>query len=540
MSVAATHPARVAPLQRVRTRARALPAWVVVAAGLSALLGISLALRTTALHAGFWIDEGLSVGISSHPFLDVPSVLRQDGSPPLYYLVLSVWMTLFGHGQAATHILSLTFALLLVPAAFWGARSLFGDRAGWCTAALAALNPFVTYYAQETRMYALVVLLGLLVTVCFVNAFVHGRRRYRVPYGVALAALVYTHNWGLFLAMGTVVALVWPWRARRGPQRRAFVRDVALAYGVTALLYAPWLPSLAFQAAHTGAPWSEQPSLADLLGPLVNILGTPLVPLGLLLAGGAGLAAIAQRGADERAPTAQVARDRTAVWALITIPLAGLALAWLASQASPAFAGRYFAILVGPLLLLSGIGLSRSGRMGLIALAFILVLWFDPRTHQLRSKSDARTVAARISSSVQAGDLVVSVHPEQAPLLHYYFPPNLRYATALGPMPDPGVFDWRDALDRLRAAHPTPTLHGLVRTMHPGQTLILTLPIIRTARWGAPWTALVKKRSSQWQSAADRDPRLRRLGRQPDLDGVRPPRGVRVVLYRVTQGVSAG
>ena len=39
---------------------------------LAFLVGLSLALRTQAIHARFWIDEGLSVGISSHPLSDIP------------------------------------------------------------------------------------------------------------------------------------------------------------------------------------------------------------------------------------------------------------------------------------------------------------------------------------------------------------------------------------------------------------------------------------------------------------------------------------
>ena len=58
---------------------------------LAFLVGLSLALRTQAIHARFWIDEGLSVGISSHPLGDIPGVLRNDGSPPLYYLILKLW-----------------------------------------------------------------------------------------------------------------------------------------------------------------------------------------------------------------------------------------------------------------------------------------------------------------------------------------------------------------------------------------------------------------------------------------------------------------
>src|SRR5438046_2293569 len=67
-----------------------------VGACLLALTLGSLAIRTYAIHVHFWIDEGLSVGIASHPLSKIPALLRQDGSPPLYYLLLHVWMSWFG------------------------------------------------------------------------------------------------------------------------------------------------------------------------------------------------------------------------------------------------------------------------------------------------------------------------------------------------------------------------------------------------------------------------------------------------------------
>ncbi|MCW3041045.1 MAG: hypothetical protein JWM31_2950, partial [Solirubrobacterales bacterium] len=225
---------------------------------------------------------------------------------------------------------------------------------------------------------------------------------------------------------------------------------------------------------------------------------------------------------------------RRVVWILIAVPATGLALAWLSSQASPAFTGRYFAVLLGPLLLLAGIGLSRAGGLGLACLAIVFVIWLDPRTSEIDHKSDARVVAARIEPHVRAGDLAVSVHPEQAPLLHYYFKPGLRYATSLGMMPDPQVFDWRDALQRLRDADPYVTLNALLRTLRPGQRLVLVLPIIRTSRWGAPWTKLVRERSAQWEIAADRNAGLRRLMAEPRFGHGRLPRGVRAVIYERT------
>ena len=524
----------------LRARARAVPARAVTALGVVVLLAISLWLRTTSLGSPFWIDEGLSVGIASHGFLEIPGILRLDGSPPLYYLQLHVWMALFGDGQTTTHLLSLGWALLCIPALAWGAGSLFGRRAGWYAAALAAVNPFLTYYAQETRMYAMVATLSAVVAATFIHAFVLRRPRHRWLFAAALTALIYSHNWGLFLAMGTVAALGPCWLA--SGDRRGLLRDAVRAYGVVGLLYLPWVPTLLFQAANTGAPWSVRPNLGDdIFGPLANVLGAASIPFGLTIAAGAGLAAIlAERrgGAGARtlapAPPASGVRHprSTAVLALMVLPVSALVVAWTASQFSPAYTSRYWAVFVGPLLLLAAIGLSHAGRLGLVALTIIFVLWLNPRSAELQNKSDVRLVAARIDGQVFPGDLVVSIHPEHTPVLHYYFPEGLRYADAIGMVGDPRVFDWRNALDRLRAAKPSRTLDSYVSSLRPGQTLILTLPIIRTGSWNAPWTSLVRKRSAQWQRAADRHPELVRIAAEPRFGNRRLPRGVRTVLYR--------
>ena len=114
--------------------------------------------------------------------------------------------------------------------------------------------------------------------------------------------------------------------------------------------------------------------------------------------------------------------------------------------------------------------------------------------------------------------------------MHVYLPKGLRWANAMGPVADPRVMDWRDALERLKDAKPTPTEDALVRTLRPGQRLLLVEPIIRSANWSAPWTSWVRRRSGQWQRVLDRDGRLARLLAAPHLNG-RRPKGVRLVLY---------
>jgi hypothetical protein len=511
-----------ARLRRLRTASLAvsLPK---AALALAFMVGVSLALRTQAIHARFWIDEGLSVGISSHPLLDIPSVLRQDGSPPLYYLLLNVWMHLFGSGEADTHAMSVAFTMASIPVAWLAARTLFGHRAAWIAALMATINPFLTYYAQETRMYALVALLSLVVAASFVAGFVQGRRRWLALFSVSLALLVLSHNWGLFLAAGTLAALVPLWRG--GADRRALARDAALAYGGAGLIYLPWLPSLVSQALHTGAPWAERPDVHDVLNGLTSLLGGPAPAMAFALGAGFGLTTLLAR--PRRAPRARAAE---AVAVMVGV---ALVVAWLWSQVSPAWASRYFAVFLGPLLLLGAAGLARAGRLGLVVLAILVAFWFNPRTGAIEHKSNAHTTAVLVRDRLEDGDLVVAIHPEQGPLMHYYLPKDvrLRWGNAMGPVADPTVFDWRDALDRLKDAKPHATEDAYVRTLKPGEKLLLVQPIIRGSHWGAPWTHLVRKRAGQWERVLDNDRRMARTLDAPKLEGKPLPRGVRAVLY---------
>src|SRR3954454_1482763 len=177
-----------------------------------ALVAWSVYVRSRAFHEAYWIDEGLSIGIAKHSFFDIPSVLREDGSPPLYYLLLHIWIGFFGTKEVATHALSLVFSTLTIPVGVWAGWSLFGRWAGITTGVLCAANPFLTTYAQETRQYSLVVLLSLLATTFFLFAFVQRRRKYLPFFAIALAALLYTHIWSAFYVLAaliTVAVMIW-------------------------------------------------------------------------------------------------------------------------------------------------------------------------------------------------------------------------------------------------------------------------------------------------------------------------------------------
>ncbi|HEX7292479.1 MAG TPA: glycosyltransferase family 39 protein [Conexibacter sp.] len=516
---------------RTRRRFAELRASDALLAGVTlvALIAISAYVRTRAIGGSFWMDEGLSVGIASHAFGDIPGVLRQDGSPPLYYLLLHVWMDAFGRSEMAVHWLSLTAALLTIPAAMWAGWSLWGKRAGYVGAVVCALIPFLTAYGEEARMYALMALLALLTSACFLHAFVYRRRGYLAAFAIGQALMLYTHSWGIFYGVGAFLALAYLWRAAPREQRRGLLRDGALGFGGAALLYLPWVPTLLYQTAHTGAPWANKPRLGVPIQIARDVLGGYGPAVGLLLVGGFGLAVAL--GAHR----ARADRERQSVLVLAALALVTLALAWLLSQVSPAWASRYFAAIVGPLVLLLALGLSRAGRLGIVALLVICIFWIKPTQYVDGYKSDVRDIGAEVGAQMSAGDLVLVGQPEQTPLVWYYMPGGLRYADTIGPVGDPRHMDWVDALDKLEAAQPAEVLPGLLANLRPGQKVLFVRPLTEgVTNWKAPWTQLVRRRSAQWGAILAGDPTLRQVQVAPQFYRGASTVGNSAVLYEKT------
>jgi len=497
-----TAPGRGYP-ERSRVRAPdwalAIPERVWVSGFLVLLVGASVYLRTRDVGGQFWMDEGLAVGISSHPLSAIPGVLRHDGSPPLYYVLLHFWMSAFGSTETATHWLSLLFGLLTIPIGMWAGWSLFGRRIGMMAAVLFAFNAFITVYTQETRMYSLMVALGLLATIGFLQGFVNRRRRFVVLFAVTQALMLYTHSWGIFFAGGSALAVLLVYRM--SDQRDKLLRDAVLAFLAAGLLYVPWLPTFLYQASHTAAPWDTSPHFGAPIQLSRNVLGGDRVTAALILAAVIGLAGL-MVPSRRRTPEAKL------MWALIAIPTATLIVGWGASQITPAWVPRYFAPIVPATLLLIALGLARAGLIGLVALLLSVAFVLNQSSYSPQFKSDMREIGGELGARLHPGDLVIVGQPEQTPLAYYYMPAGLRFAnTAGGAVRDPAYMNWIGALARLQDTNERSVMQPLIDSLRPGQQLLYIRPMTEGAQnWQAPWTSLVRRRSAQLGAiiAADR------------------------------------
>ena len=202
-------------------------------------------------YHSLWLDEAISVGWARLPAEMIISSgleLAQDRHPPLYYLALHYWTHLFGEGEVSVRLLSVIIGALAAPLSYMLVRELYGHRAGAVAAVLVAFNPFLVWYSQEVRMFALAVTLLLAASWSLVGALQRFGGWHRWALYVLLAtASFYTYLFSALVlaAHASYVALCWlRWRPVRQKTWPAIAAFVALATAC-----AP----LALQAWHVGA-----------------------------------------------------------------------------------------------------------------------------------------------------------------------------------------------------------------------------------------------------------------------------------------------
>ena len=137
----------------------------------------------------------------------------------------------------------------------------------------------------------------------------------------------------------------------------------------------------------------------------------------------------------------------------------------------------------------------------------ILGIWTIPKSYGLENKSNASDLRNDSVPELREGDLVLSMQPEQGPLLAYHLEelggaPDLRFGNAIGAVENDRIMDWTDGYDKMKEATPSKNLEPLIASLPPGGRVLIVHPVTSKADdWDAPWTELVRRRSAQWGAA---------------------------------------
>ena len=147
----------------------------------------------------FWFDEAFSVEVAR---LSWPNFLHllwwREANMSLYYLLLRVWLEM-GHSPYFIRSLSVIITAATLPAVYWLARLLFGQRVALISVALFAFNAYDVRYSQEARSYSLFLLLATLSSGLLVWWLGEPLRRNLRGYIAASVLAVYAHLYALLL-----------------------------------------------------------------------------------------------------------------------------------------------------------------------------------------------------------------------------------------------------------------------------------------------------------------------------------------------------
>jgi 4-amino-4-deoxy-L-arabinose transferase-like glycosyltransferase len=374
------------------------------------LLGAVLRFPTLDRQS-FWLDELVTASLLDRSLGDVlREIPRTEATPYLYYVVAWLWSSAFGLGEVGLRSLSALAGTATIPVAYGAGVVLVSRRAGLAAAALVATNPFLVWYSQEARSYALFALLGAASVLTF-GLVLRGDRRWLVGWCVVCALTLATHYFGVFLVGAEAVWLL----ARLRPRL-----PVVLASLVPAATLLAHLPVLLDQRGNgeAVAGSSLASRIAGIPKNLVVGYSFPLEAAGSVLAAClvlVGLALAARLTSRERRG-ALVAGSLAAAVVLVPIALAAVGRDYVIAR-NAIVAVVPAAVCVGAGLASRRVGVAAAVLLAALSAAIALV----PAVDATYGRTDWRGAADAVGPTRVRRALVVTPSMSRS-LWHPYLP----------------------------------------------------------------------------------------------------------------------
>lgn len=230
----------------------------------------------------FQTNEAFAWRIASYPWRELFQRVALDTTPAAHYVLLKVWMGLFGESPLAIRGLSVACGAACVPLVYvlcrdalraWPSASGDASRyhaAALVAAALVAVHPLQRESGATARMYSLAAMFAAASSWAAIRALQADRRhrlRWWVAYAVLGASLLHTHHFGWFcvLAQGLFLAGLMIMKIRRTPwaELRHEVGCAAYAGLFMAALFAPWAHAFYRQSTRVQAGFHIRPTDAN-------------------------------------------------------------------------------------------------------------------------------------------------------------------------------------------------------------------------------------------------------------------------------------
>lgn len=232
---------------------------------LMVVLVIAAIFRTHRIEGmSFWFDESFCLKMAEFPISELWVHAKGDPHPPFFYFVLRYWMLLFGASTFVTRLTSLIPGLLSIVGVFLVVREAYRDQTtGICStsvntaalvaASLVALSPLHILWSYQVRMYALGTALAAFSSWFLLKALfrIQSQKREWCFFTLTAIALVYTHNFGLFVVTAQYLFaagyLLLYQRNSNASNASSRLLPLIISVACTVLSWLAWLPSFLHQ-----------------------------------------------------------------------------------------------------------------------------------------------------------------------------------------------------------------------------------------------------------------------------------------------------
>jgi hypothetical protein len=208
-----------------------------------------------------WFDEARSLNSS----LDITRSIIQERQAPLYYFLLSKWITFSGYSEYSLRLFSAIFSILGILFIYILGIYIYDKNAALFSSLILSISPMHIWYAQEARKYALFTFIVLVNTYYFLRAVKENKNIFWLVYAFFLILGFYADYFTflLLLVQGLFLICLGEFRS----QVKRWLSYVA----VSLILFLPWLPILIQQVQGISQSfWVPAPSFRDLLITLEN------------------------------------------------------------------------------------------------------------------------------------------------------------------------------------------------------------------------------------------------------------------------------
>jgi len=383
-----------------------------------AVFVISALIRLYCLgQESIWLDEAYSLKFSSYAVTHIFS--QKESNPPLYYIFMHYWISLFGNSEFSLRLPSALFAIVSIPTLYRFGIRIAGRKAGLLASLFLTISVFHLFYSQEARVYSLLLLLSLFSMSIFHLLLSRPNARLCIAYVFFSVLLVYSHIYGLFIILCQNICFAACICLDRKSCRCTRQKWLYLQLCVLAL-FAPWLPILLDQIFFIQADywWLSRPDLSTLYTTFLSFSNNSVVILILYVAFAALSCFPLYRSASQSAGKPlrsllkaffKTNRDVSLLALWLVIPIV---FPYIISQLSSSiYFPRYTIVSLPALYLLTAKGLCRLRfqRARLIIVIVILIFSVQPLWQYFSGphKSGWRKLVEYIDTHAHHDDLLV-------------------------------------------------------------------------------------------------------------------------------------